>query len=72
MPMVSLTIHLGQNRIKILFASYSTGFKLSFQSVARIFPIFLKTEAQEQPSPLNTTGRLGGSWISASIYKNSD
>ena len=28
--------------------------------------------AMEQPSPFNSTGQLGGSWISASIYKNSD
>ena len=36
---------------KLFFASYSTGFKLHFWAVDRIFPTKIKKAAQEQPSP---------------------
>ena len=36
---------------ELFFASYSTGFKLHFESVYRIFPTKIKKTAQEQPSP---------------------
>ena len=43
--------HFVQLSTELFFASYSTGFKLHFESVYRIFPTKIKKTAQEQPSP---------------------
>ena len=51
-PTYGVVLHSGT---KILFASYSRGFKLSFEPGSWIFPQFLKKAAQERPSP--------GPWI---------
>ena len=42
--------HFVQLSTELFFASYSTGFKLHFESVYRIFPTKIKKPAQEQPS----------------------
>ena len=41
-------------RIKLFFASHSTGLQLHFQSVDRIFPTFLKKTSSEATIPLYT------------------
>ena len=47
--------HFVQLSTELFFASYSTGFKLHFESVYRIFPTKIKKTAQEQPSPFMST-----------------